>query len=174
MAVYVPNHVPSTPLGGKTPFSMWHGGPPPRLERFRTYGARAFVHEELYVKKLIIKAWEGRMVGYGNYSKTYRIWESGIKIVEYRNVTLIETLLFKLNTFDHDHNDGIDDTFLDLESSSISLGTQEEMPKTEAHAEPDTGDSHSGGTISDVDEEGDSNIDSRSSEAAKLNESHAG
>ena len=90
------------------------------------------------------------------------------------NVTLIETLLFKLNTFDHDHNDGIDDTFLDLESSSISLGTQEEMPKTEAHAEPDTGDSHSGGTISDVDEEGDSNIDSRSSEAAKLNESHAG
>ena len=36
--------------------------------------------------------------------------------------------------------------------SSISLGTQE-MPETEADAEPDTGDSHSGGTISDVDEE---------------------
>ena len=48
------------------------------------------------------------------------------------------------------------------------------MSETEADAEPDTGDSHSGGTISDVDEEGDSNIDSRSSEAAKLNKSHAG
>ena len=41
------------------------------------------------------------------------------------------------------------------------------MPKTEAHAEPDTGDSHSGGTISDVDEESDSDIDSRPSETAK-------
>ena len=50
--------------------------------------------------------------------------------------------------------------------SSISLGTQE-MPETEADAEPDTGDSHSGGTISDVDEESDSDIDSRPSEVAK-------
>ena len=41
------------------------------------------------------------------------------------------------------------------------------MPETEADAEPDTGDSHSGGTISDVDEESDDNIDSRPSEAAK-------
>ena len=41
------------------------------------------------------------------------------------------------------------------------------MPETEADAEPDTGDSHSGGTISDVDEESDSDIDSRPSEAAK-------
>ena len=49
----------------------------------------------------------------------------------------------------------------------MSLGTQEEMPETEAIAEPDTGDSHSGGTISDVDEESDSDIDSRPSEAPK-------
>ena len=41
------------------------------------------------------------------------------------------------------------------------------MPETEADAEPDTGDSHSGGTISDVDEESDIDIDSRPSEAAK-------
>ena len=26
MAVYLANRAPSTPLGGKTPFSMWHGG----------------------------------------------------------------------------------------------------------------------------------------------------
>ena len=41
------------------------------------------------------------------------------------------------------------------------------MPETEADAEPDTGDSHCGGTISDLDEESDSDIDSRPSETAK-------
>ena len=68
------------------------------------------------------------MVGYGEDPKTYRIWESGTKIVESRNVTYIETLPVKLNDFDHEDNDGNDGTFLDLESSSISLGTQEGMP----------------------------------------------
>ena len=105
------------------------------------------MHEERYVKKLAMKAWEERMVGYGKGSKTYRIWESGTKIIESRNVTSIETLPVKLNAFDHDHNDGNDDTFLDLESSFIPLGTQEEMPETEADAEPDTGDSQSGGCL---------------------------
>ncbi|CAN0490906.1 unnamed protein product, partial [Laminaria digitata] len=123
MAVYLANRVPSTPLGGKTPFSMWHGGTPPSLEHLRTnYEGR-----------------EGRMVGYGKDSKIYRVRESGTKIVESRNVTFIETLPVKLNTLEHDHNDSDDGTFLDLESSSISLGTQEEMPETEADAEMDTG-----------------------------------
>ena len=75
------------------------------------------MHQERYVNKLTTKAWDGRMVGYGKYSKTYRIWEPGTKIVESRNVTFIETLHVNLNAFDHDHNDGNDDTFLDLESS---------------------------------------------------------
>ena len=78
----------------------------------------------------------------------------------------IQTFPVRLNAFDRDHNDGNDDTFLDLESSSIALGTQE-MPETEADDEPDTDDSQSGGTISNVDEESDSDIDSRPSEAAK-------
>ena len=162
MAVYLANRVPSTPLGGTTPFSMWHGGIPPRLEHLRTFGARAFVHKERYVKKLTMKAWEGRMVGYGKDSKTYRIWESGTKIVESRNATFVKTLPVELNAFDHDHNGGNDYTFLDQESSSISLGTQEEMLETEADAKPDTGDSQSGGTISNVDEESDSDVDEES------------
>ena len=107
------------------------------------------------------------MVGYGKDSKTYRIWESGTKIVESRNVTFIKTLPVTLSAFDHDHNDYNGDTFLDLESSSFSLRKQQEIPETESDAELDTGDSHSGGTISDVDEESDDNIDSRPSEAAK-------
>ena len=41
------------------------------------------------------------------------------------------------------------------------------MPGTEADAEPDTGDSQSGGTSSNVDEEIDTDIDSRLCEAAK-------
>ena len=69
-----------------------------------------------------MKAWKGRMVGYGKHSNTYRTWESGTQIVESRKVTSIETLPVKLNAFDHDHNDGNHDTFLDLESS-ISFGT---------------------------------------------------
>ena len=95
------------------------------------------------------------MVGCGKDSKTCRIWESGTKIVESRNVTFVATLPVKRNAFDHDHNDSNDDTFLDPESSFISLGTQEEMPETEAGAEPDTSDSQSGGTISNVDEKSD-------------------
>ena len=106
------------------------------------------------------------MVGYGKDSKTYRIWESGTKVVESLNVTFIETHAVKLNAFDHDLNDGNNDNFLDLESSYRSLGTQEEMPETGADAEPDTGDSDSGGTVSDVDEESGSDIDSRPSETA--------
>ena len=73
MTVYLANRVPSITLGGNMPFSMWHGGTPPRLGHLRTFGARAFVHEERYVKKLTMKAWEGRMVGYGKDSGTYRI-----------------------------------------------------------------------------------------------------
>ena len=158
---------PVHPAGRKPPFSMWHGGTPSRLEHLRTFGARSFVHEERYAKKIYVKARERRMVGYGKDSKTYWIWESGTKIVESRNVTFIKTLPVTLSAFDHDHNDYNGDTFLDLESSSFSLRKQQEIPETESDAELDTGDSHSGGTISDVDEESDSDIGSRPSEAAE-------
>ena len=87
-------------------------------------------------------------------SNTYRILESGTKIIQSRNITFIETLFVKVNALDHDHNDVNDDTFRDLESS-IPLRRQEEMPETEADADPDTGDSQSGGTIFKVDEESD-------------------
>ena len=125
------------------------------------------MHEERYVKKLTIKEWEGRMVGYRNDSTTNRIFESGTKIVVSRNVAFFETFPVKLNAFDHDNSDDNDDAFLDLEPSSIPLGMQEEIPETEADAEPGTGDSKSGGIISNVDEESDRDVDSRPSEAAK-------
>ena len=77
------------------------------------------------------------MVGYGNDLKTYRIWESGTKLVKSRNVTFIETLPGKLNTPDYDHHNSDGDTFLDLGSSSISLGTQEDILEAEKDAQPD-------------------------------------
>ena len=117
------------------------------------------MHEELYIKTLTMKAWAGRMIGYGKHSKTCRslgVWN----LIESRNVTLLEALPGKLCTFDHDHNDGDDGNFLDLESSSVSLGAQE-MTETEADAEPDTGDSRSDGTTSNVHEECDSDVDEK-------------
>lgn len=54
------------------------------------------------------------VVGYGKESKAYRVWESGKRIVEPRHVTFIGTRTGNLNSFDHDHNDGDDDSFLDL------------------------------------------------------------
>ena len=56
---------PVHPAGRKPPFSMWHGGTPSRLEHLRTFGARSFVHEERYAKKIYVKARERRRVGYG-------------------------------------------------------------------------------------------------------------
>ena len=58
------------------------------------------------------------MVGYRKYSRKYRVWGSGINMVQSQKVTLIEALPVKLNLFDNDYNDDNDDTFLDLESSS--------------------------------------------------------
>ena len=63
IAVYLAYRIPSTRLGGTRPFSMWNGETPPPLDRLRTFGARAFVHQKRYVKKLTMKAWEGRIVG---------------------------------------------------------------------------------------------------------------
>ena len=90
---------------------------------------------------------------------------------ESRNETFIENLPIKLNAFDHDNNYGNDDTFLDLESKYMSLSTQEEMPT--AGAQPDTADSQSGATTSNVDEESNSDIDSRPSDVEKASKLHA-
>lgn len=104
------------------------------------------------------------MLGYGKDSKTCRIWVSGTRIDESRNLTFIETLPVTPNAFEHDHNDNDDDNFLDWEAS-IPFATQD-MPSTEADAESDTGGIQNGGAISNSDEESDSNVDIQPSKAA--------
>ena len=52
---------------------MLHGTEPD-LRILRVIGARAFVHIETYSKTLEIKAVEGRLVGYINNSKSYRVY----------------------------------------------------------------------------------------------------
>ena len=51
---------------------MLHGTEPD-LRLLRVIGARAFVHIETYSKKLELKAVEGRLVGYSNNNKIYRV-----------------------------------------------------------------------------------------------------
>lgn len=68
---------------------MWPNGTAPSFTHPRTFGARAFVHEERYTKKLTMKAWERRLVGYGTESKTSRISETDKTTFLSWNVTFI-------------------------------------------------------------------------------------
>ena len=65
---------------------------PHYLLRLRTVGARVFVHHERYSKKLEDRAFEGKLLGYGLDSQTYRIFNpSNGTVVESRNMTFIES-----------------------------------------------------------------------------------
>ena len=57
-----------------------------------THQCRVFVYMETYFKTLELTAVEGRLVGYSNSSKSYRVYNSATRrVVESRNVFLIET-----------------------------------------------------------------------------------
>ena len=59
------------------------------LRHLRVIGARAF---ETHQKKLDPRAWEGRVVGFGQDSLAYRVYHAGSQTVrESRNVIFIET-----------------------------------------------------------------------------------
>ena len=89
-AINLTNRVLSTPLGGKTHFSMWHGETSTSPKHLRTLGARVFVNLERYVKKLSMNAWEGRMVGYGcTWIRPCGLLHTGITKPHYLNIFLI-------------------------------------------------------------------------------------
>jgi hypothetical protein len=75
-AVYLINRLPSSAIGGATPYQRLLGKPP-RLDHTRIFGCRAYVqvykHER---KKLDEKAWRGIMVGYHPFNnRCYRIYD---------------------------------------------------------------------------------------------------
>lgn len=84
---------------------MWSDGGAPPLGHLIILGARALVHVERYVRNLLVEAWEGRNMGHGNDSSTYRVREAGRLGIESRNVALMEPAPIKLNTNDPNHGD---------------------------------------------------------------------
>ncbi|CAN0433402.1 unnamed protein product, partial [Discosporangium mesarthrocarpum] len=90
-ADYLNNRLPSSALRGKTPYSVWHGGKFAPLQHLRVIGERALVHENIIYRKLKDRSWKGRLVGYGEQSRTYRVRRPGTRtITSSRNDVFIE------------------------------------------------------------------------------------
>ena len=90
-AAFLGNRTPHSAIGMQSPYKMLNGAEPD-LRLLRVIGARAFVHIETHTKKLELKAVEGRLVGYSNDSKSYRVYNPATRrITESRNVIFIET-----------------------------------------------------------------------------------
>ena len=87
-ASYLCNRAPHSALNHETPYKTLHGKDAD-LRRLRVIGARAFVHVETHQKKLDPRAWEGRVVGFGQNSLAYRVYHAVSR--ESRNVIFIET-----------------------------------------------------------------------------------
>ena len=90
-AAFLGNRAPHSAIGMQSPYRLLHGTEAD-LRLLRVVGARASVHIEKHSQNLELKAVEGRLVGYSNNSKSYRIYTPVIRcIMESRNVIFIET-----------------------------------------------------------------------------------
>ena len=86
-AAYLKNRTPHKALKMETPFKMLHGEEAD-LPHLRVIGARAFVHIK-DSRKLDTAAWEGKVCGYSEDRKSYRVWNPKTHpVVESKNVTL--------------------------------------------------------------------------------------
>ena len=113
-AAFWGNRAPHSAIGMQSPYKMLNGTEPD-LRLLRVIGARAFVHIETYTKKLELKAVEGRLVGYSNNSKSYRVFDPATRrIMESRNVVLIETppQILRWNNDLQGHNYATDEDFI--------------------------------------------------------------
>ena len=90
-AAFLGNRAPHSAVGMQSPYKMLHGTEPD-LRLLQVNGARAFVHIETYSKNLELKAVEGRLVGYSNNSKSYRVYNPATRrVMQSRSVVFIET-----------------------------------------------------------------------------------
>ena len=90
-AVHLCNKSPHSALRGATPFSKMYGREAD-LSGLRAIGSRAFVHVETYTTNLGDKAWEGKLCGFSQDSRAYRIYNPAKgTVLEGRNVTFQET-----------------------------------------------------------------------------------
>ena len=95
-AAYLSNGSPHSTLGGATPYFRVHNKEAD-LWRLRAIGARAFVHRETYTRKLDDRAFEGKLCGFSQDSRAYRIYNPAKStIVESHNMTFLETPAYSL------------------------------------------------------------------------------
>ena len=74
-SVYLSNRTPHAALQNGTPCKVL-SGKDAYLGHIQVIGSRAFVHEEVHTNKLEHRAWEGRLVGFSEEGKSYRIYNS--------------------------------------------------------------------------------------------------
>ena len=93
---YLPNGLPHSALGGATPYFRMHNEEAD-LSGLRAIGARAFVHREIYTRELDDRASEGKLCGFNQDSRAYKIYSPAKgTVVESRNVTFLETPAYSL------------------------------------------------------------------------------
>ena len=73
-AVHLTNRSPLSALGERTRFFKIHGKEAD-LSALRAIGSRAFVHIESHTPKLGDNDWEGKLCGFSQDSKAYRIYD---------------------------------------------------------------------------------------------------
>ena len=89
-AVYLSNSTPHAALQNETPYMALYGKDD-YLGPIRVIGSRVFVHEEVHSNRLEHRAWEGRLVGFSEESKFYRIYNSSTRRVPVnQNVFFVE------------------------------------------------------------------------------------
>ena len=90
VAAYLKNRTLHKALRVETLFKMLHGEEAD-LSLLRVIGAKAFVRIK-DSRRLDAAAWEEKVCGYSEESKSYRVWNPKThRFVESRNVTFIET-----------------------------------------------------------------------------------
>ena len=95
-AAYVSNRSPHSPLEGATPYFRMHNREED-LSGLRTIGGRVFVHRKTYTRKLDDRTFEGKLCGFSQDSRAYRIYNPAKgTVVESRNVTFLETPVYSL------------------------------------------------------------------------------
>ena len=93
---YLSNSSPHSALGGATPYFRMHNKEAD-LSGLRVIGTRAFVHRETYTRKLDDRVFEGKLYGFSQDSRAYRIYNPAKgTVVESRNVTFLETPAYSL------------------------------------------------------------------------------
>ena len=95
-AAYLSNRSPHSALGGTTPYFRMYNKETD-LSGLRAIRVRAFVHHETYTRKLDDRAFEGKLCGFSQDSRAYRIYNLAKgTVVESRNVTFLETPAYSL------------------------------------------------------------------------------